>query len=118
VGRPVDPALLLEPDSRGEPQPGERVSLFSGVAGRILQGTVQSASDAAVWVLMDDWFDPSLMSGSPFVSQHTGNVVGMAASVSPRRFRLLLGAHPIGSIVRLAESATEFPRIVETCKPD
>jgi hypothetical protein len=118
VDQPVEPSLLLQPDSRGEPQPGERVSLFSGVAGRILEGTVQSVSDTAVWVLMDDWFDPGLMSGSPFVSQHTGRVVGMAVSASPRRYRLLLGAHPVGSIVHLAESAAEFHRIVEMCKPE
>ncbi len=61
----------------------------------------------AVWVLMDEMFNPSSMSGSPFVSQHTGQVVGMLIAVTPRRTRLLLGVHPIGSIVRLAESATE-----------
>jgi hypothetical protein len=64
---------------------------------------------------MDDWFDPGLMSGSPFVSQHTGKVVGMAVAASPRRNRLLLGFHPIGSIVQLAESAEEFPRFDELC---
>lgn len=106
--QPIAPDLLLTPDPRGAPQPGERVSLFSGLGDRrILQGTVQSVSDVAVWVLMDETFNPSLMSGSPFVSQHTGQVVGMLIAVTPRRTRLLLGVHPIGSIVRLAESATE-----------
>jgi len=116
--QPIDPGFVLAPDPRGAPQPGERVSLFSGLGdghgGRhILEGTVQSVSDVAVWVLMDEWFDPSLVSGSPFVSQHTGQVVGMAVAVSPRRSRLLLGVHPIGSIARLAESATEFPNMNE-----
>jgi hypothetical protein len=62
---------------------------------------------------MDERFDPSLMSGSPLVSQHTGQVVGMAVAASPRRTRLYLGVHPIGSIVEKAESATEFPKLVE-----
>jgi hypothetical protein len=62
-----------------------------------------------VWVAMDGWFSPGLLSGSPVVSQHTGQAVGMAIAVSLRRYRLFLGLHPIGSIVRLAESATEFP---------
>jgi hypothetical protein len=114
--QPIDSRLVLTPDPRGAPQPGERVSLFSGLGDghggrRILEGTVQSVSDAAVWVLMDDLFNPGLMSGSPFVSQHTGQGVGMAIAVSSRSGRLLLGAHPIGSIVQLAESATEFPKI-------
>ncbi len=104
--RPIEPAFALTPDPRGAPQPGERVSLFSGVDGRILEGTVQSVDDVAVWVLMDETFNPSSMSGSPFVSQHTGQVVGMLIAFTPRRTRLLMGVHPIGSLVRLAESAT------------
>jgi hypothetical protein len=116
--RPVDPGLVLAPDPRGAPQPGERVSLVSGLGDgdggrRVLEGTVQSVGDTAVWALMDELFHPGIMSGSPFLSQHTGQVVGMAVAASPRRDRLLLGVHPIGSIVRLAESATDFPRVSE-----
>lgn len=113
VHQPIDPSLLLTPDARGAPQPGERVSLYSGVGGRTLEGTVQSSSDKVVWVLMDERFDPSLMSGSPLVSQHTGQVVGMAVAASPRFNRLYLGVHPIGSIVDKAESATEFPKLAD-----
>jgi hypothetical protein len=116
--QPIDPGFVLTPDPRGAPQPGERVSLFScsgdGHGGqRILEGTVQSVSDTAVWVLMDRLFNAYGMSGAPFVSQHTGQVVGMAIAVNPRGGRLLLGVHPIGSIVQLAESATEFPKLSE-----
>ncbi|MDH4138873.1 MAG: trypsin-like peptidase domain-containing protein [Anaerolineae bacterium] len=116
--QPIDSSFVLTPDSRGAPQPGERVSLF-GCSGdgrgsqRVLEGTVQSVGDTAVWVLMDELFNPNGMSGSPFVSQHTGQVVGMAIAVSPRGNRLLLGVHPIGSIVQLAESAAVFPKISE-----
>ena len=121
VAQPIDPGFVLTPDPRGAPQPGERVSLFSGLGDghgsrRILDGTVQSVSEAAVWVLMDELFNPSLMSGSPFVSQHTGQVVGMVVAATPRRYQLLMGAHPIGSIVQLAESATEFPKM-DTYQP-
>ncbi len=116
--QPLETGLILEPDSRGGPQPGERVSLYSGQGDgqggqRILEGTVQSAGDQAAWVLMDEWFSPALMSGSPFISYHTGQVVGMAVAANPRRNRLYLAMHPIGSIVQLAESATDFPRLDE-----
>jgi hypothetical protein len=116
VDQPIDPVLILTPDPRGAPQPGERVSLWSGLGDghsgqRVLEGTVQSVSDTAVWVLMDKVFQSGFMSGSPFVSQHTGQAVGMAIAASPRRTRLLLGAHPIGSIVQRAEVATEFPKM-------
>ncbi len=114
----VDLAHVLTPDPRGGPQPGERVAVFSGLGAeqgeqRILKGTVQSAGETGVWVLMDELFNPALMSGSPLVSQHTGQAVGMVVAATLRRNNLLLGAHPIGSIVRLAESATEFPKIGE-----
>jgi hypothetical protein len=114
----VEPDLVLHPDPRGAPQSGERVSLFSGLGNdqggrRVLEGTVVSIQNTAVWVLMDHWFNPGMMSGSPFVSQHTGRVVGMAIASSPRRDRLLLSMHPIGSLVQLAESATDFPHISE-----
>jgi hypothetical protein len=116
--QPIDASFVLTPDPRGAPRSGERVSLFSGSGGghgdqRILEGTVQSVSDKAVWVLMDESFNPDGLSGSPFVSQHTGQVVGMAIAKNLRGGRLLLGVHPIGSIVQLAESAAEFPKISE-----
>lgn len=114
----VEPSLILEPDSRGAPQPGERVSLFSGLGGeseprRELGGVVQSVEAASVWALMDDVFDAGGMSGSPLLSRHTGLVVGMAIAVDYDRNRVRIGFHPIGSIVEKAEAVTEFPRIAD-----
>jgi hypothetical protein len=107
----IDPALILDPDTRGRPQPGERVTLYSCLGAKTYEGTVQSASDQAVWVLMDEAFEPSGMSGSPFISQHTGKAVGMAIATTHRAGRVLLGLHPIGSLVKKAEAAAVFPRI-------
>ena len=118
MDQPIDPALVLSPDPRGAPQPGERVSLFSGLGDgrgnrRELMGTVQSADAKGIWVLMDDMFNAGRMSGSPLVSQHTGQVVGMAIAVVPRADRIEIGFHPIGHIVQVAEAAREFPKIAE-----
>jgi hypothetical protein len=122
VDSPIDASLLLSPDPRGGPQPGERVSLFSGAGGTPgeryeLPGTVMSAGEQAVWILMDkESFSPAMMSGSPVISHHTGQVVGMAVAASPRltrlyppRYRILIGLHPIGSIVAKAQAARSFP---------
>lgn len=116
----VDPRYILEPDPRGAPQSGERVALLSGLGDgdgpdgqRMLSGTVQAVSDEAVWVLMDDLFMAGSMSGSPFVSHHTGQVVGMLIAGTVRGKQMLLAAHPIGSLVSLAEGATEFPKMSE-----
>jgi hypothetical protein len=110
--------LLVAPDPRGAPQPGERVTLYSGLGDgrgglRVHEGTIQSVEDRGFWMLTDRWFNPAQMSGSPIISQHTGQVVGMVVVGSPRLGRIMLGAHPIGSLVSLATSATEFPTLSE-----
>ena len=122
VSQPITPSLVLAPDPRGGPQPGERVALFSGLGSeegkaRVLAGTVQSVNDTSVWVVMDDLFNPSMMSGSPIISQHTGQVVGMTIAVSPRRNRLLIGFHPIASIMRHAAEAGGRTYSIETYRP-
>jgi hypothetical protein len=116
--QPLGADTVLSPDLRGVPQPGERVWLINSRAGAdvdelFLAGTVQSVSDTAVWVLMDELSHPGMLSGTPFVSQHTGQAVGMLIAGSLRGHRLLLGAHPIDSIVQLAESADKFPTLIE-----
>ena len=60
---------------------------------------------------MDEEFEPSGLSGSPFVSQHTGQVIGMAIATTRRGGKVLLGLHPIGSLVEKAQQAQTFPKI-------
>ncbi|MCS7261473.1 MAG: serine protease [Anaerolineae bacterium] len=109
----VDPAYVLQPDPRGGPLPGERVALYKCLGGdgggqSILSGTVQSVSDKAMWVLMDEPFSPMHWSGSgsPLLSQHTGQVVGMLIAGTLRGRWMLLGMHPVGSLVQKAATAT------------
>jgi hypothetical protein len=112
--QPIDRSLILTPDPRGGPQPGERVKLYSGSGARdAFGGVVQSVDVNGIWALMDDAFDAGGMSGSPLLSQHTGQVVGMAVAVDYSRSRVRIGFHPIGSIVEKAEAAVKFPRIHE-----
>lgn len=105
VDEPVDPDFVLAPDPRGGPQLGERVALFSGLGGDpgVFSGTVYNVDRRGSWVIMDENFSPAMMSGSPFVSLYTGNVVGMAISASHREGRLMIGMHPIGSLIEKAE---------------
>ena len=111
----IDPALILDPDPRGLPQAGERVTMYTRVddQARTLQGSVLSAEPAAVWVVMDENFNPGGLSGSPFVSQHTGKVIGMAIAATESAGKVLLGLHPIGSLVAKAEAAQLFPKIAD-----
>ncbi len=111
----IDSRLILEPDPRGAPQPGERVTLYTLVNDqpRTFQGAVLSAEPMAIWVVMDDDFEPSGLSGSPFISQHTGKIVGMAIATTRRGGKVLLGLHPIGSLVEKATSAHTYPKIAD-----
>ena len=111
----IDPALILDPDPRGLPQPGERVALYSLVNDQphVFQGAVLSAGQSAVWVVMDDLFEPSGLSGSPFISLHTGKVIGMAIATTRRGGKVLLGLNPIGSLVEKAGAAQAFPPIID-----
>ena len=71
------------------------------------------ANATTIWALMDEQFEPGQMSGSPLLSQHTGQVVGMTVAAAFRRGHTLLGFHPIGSIVRHAQAADAFPKILD-----
>jgi hypothetical protein len=115
IDPPIDPALILEPDPRGLPQAGERAALYSLVADQphVFRGSVLSVDPSAVWVVMDAAFDPSGLSGSPFVSEHTGKVIGMAIATTKRGGKVLLGLDPIGSLVEKAVAAQTFPKIAE-----
>jgi len=118
VDQPVDADLVLAPDPRGAPQPGERVQIMGGLGElnngqRLFSGTVLRVNAHGAWVLMDDNFEPGEMSGSPFVSEYTGQVVGLAIAVAHEGDRILIGVNPIGHIVQIAEAAREFPKIAE-----
>ena len=120
VDQPIDLALVLLPDPRGEPQAGERVALYSGLGDpsgglNIRMGTVQVVDEFGAWVVMDERFDPGGMSGSPFLSEYTGKVVGMALAATQREDGTVIGIHPIGSLVEKAEGATSFIPIRDCC---
>ena len=113
---PVDEALALSADPRGAAQLGEPVTILAGVGDwnggrRAFGGTVVKVDEKGAWAQMDEVFEPGMMSGSPFVSDHTGLVVGMAIAAAPREGRLFIGFHPIGRLVQAAEAAREFPKI-------
>ncbi|OGO15108.1 MAG: hypothetical protein A2Z14_17945 [Chloroflexi bacterium RBG_16_48_8] len=112
----IDPDLVLSPDPRGEPQAGERVMLYSGLGDgsggmSVYSGTIMRVDRNGAWAVMDDDFSPAGMSGSPFLSEHTGKVVGMAIVAGSSGGRLMIGMHPIGSLVEKAESASNYPKI-------
>ncbi len=78
-----------------------------------MAASVQKVEDQIVWIAMDVLFDPGRMSGSPVVSQHTGQVVGMAVAAGARDGQLLIALNPIGAIVAQAEAAATFPVMAE-----
>lgn len=114
VDVPIDPALVLTPDPRGRPQPGERVVLHSGLAEQAggsgeWEGSVLASDKHSTWVVMDEVFDPSGMSGSPVLSLYTGKVVGMAVASAGREGHLMIGLNPIGRLVEIARRGIDTP---------
>lgn len=110
-------AYVLVADPRGSAQPGEAVLLLGCGRGdsdrsRGLGGDVLEASEDATWIIMRERFDPGMMSGSPIVSAHTGAVVGMAVAASWQEDRLLIGAHPIGSLMGRAVDGQDSPFLI------
>ncbi|MFQ5942683.1 MAG: hypothetical protein ACE5JF_03925 [Anaerolineales bacterium] len=111
-----DPAVvILEPDERAFPQPGERVVLYPGFGAEDGErwGTILESDKNGAWAVMDEAFEPGLMSGSPFVSSHTGRVVGMAVAGGLREGHTVIGMHPIGSLVDKALGAVDFIPLAE-----
>lgn len=119
--------IALPPDPRGGSQPGERILLIGGIDGSRHSGSVFQADASGIWCLMDGDFEAGLLSGSPVISLHTGEVVGMALAAGRREGRLVLGMHPIGPLIELAElddtSGQEIQKVVgglagEAGRPD
>jgi hypothetical protein len=99
---PGGEVYAVEADRRGLAQPGERILLLGGVDNRRHAGTVFEAGPRGLWCLMDEAFEPALLSGSPALSLHTGQVVGMAVAAGWHEGRLIIGLNPIGSLVEAA----------------
>jgi hypothetical protein len=99
--------LRLLPDPRGRAQEGERVVLVTGLGSQIryLYGTVITSDEKGTWVLMDEWFNPALMSGAPCLSTYTGRVVGMAVTINLHKGWPIIGLHPVDSLVEKALGA-------------
>jgi len=109
------PGEVLVQDERGFPQPGERIVLYPGfgsVSGE-RWGTILESDRNGAWAIMDEAFEPGMMSGSPVVSSHTGKVVGMALAAGLREGHTVIGMHPIRSLVTKALEAVDLiPLIV------
>jgi hypothetical protein len=105
----ADPQLFLQPDERGQGQPGERVLVLSQAAGAPRRpGVVIRSSANATWIQMDDSFDPRGLSGCPVISQYTGRVIGMAVAGADKP-PVVMGLHPVGSLVQKALAALSTP---------
>ena len=103
--------MFLTPDPRGQGQPGERVLVFGRFmtadgSSRSWPGVVMKVSPEATWIQLEETINPNGFSGCPVVSQHTGQVIGMAVAGS-RKAPTLMGLNPIGSLVKKARAALE-----------
>jgi hypothetical protein len=107
------PEYFLKPDPRQQVEPGERVWVYSlsenGAGGsKLWPGAVMSAAPDAIWIQLEDSFNPAGFSGCPVISQHTGRVLGMAVS-GANQPPVVMGLHPVASLVEKARKAFPGP---------
>lgn len=78
IDAPVETDQVLELDDRDRPPHGERVWFPSKVPGgfELLEGRVVEASKGLVVIALDEAVVLRSQSGSPFISQQTGKVIG------------------------------------------
>jgi hypothetical protein len=105
---------FLQPDPRGQGQPGERVLVFGrgpASTGGSLRwpGVVLSSTPGTIWIRLDDSFAPGGYSGCPVISQHTGRVIGMVIAGGDQP-PVVMGLHPVGSLVEKARAALRAPK--------
>ena len=62
----------------------------------------------ATWVQLEGSFEPAGYSGCPVVSQYTGRLIGMSVA-GANRHPVLIGLHPVGSLVEKARAALAAP---------
>lgn len=108
--------LAIAPDPRGGPAAGERIVVHSGVLELPQGGAVFRSEPSGAWAVMDEQFEAALTSGAPVFSSHTGLVVGMALVAGSRDGQLVLGMHPIGSIVQKGLAAEHAIPLAELPK--
>jgi hypothetical protein len=108
VSKTVDPVLFLKPDPRGQGQPGELVQVYSPFDRNSYQGVVSKVTDQATWIQLSDSFNPVGFSGCPVISRYTGKVLGMAVA-GANKPPVVMGLHPISSIVAKAAAALSAP---------
>jgi hypothetical protein len=103
------PERFLKPDPRGKGESGEPVLVFSraksGAGGsKTWPGVVIHVTPEAVWIQLEDSFNPSGYSGCPVVSQYTGRVIGMVVA-GENKHPVVMGLHPAASLVEKAQAA-------------
>jgi hypothetical protein len=113
VAENTDPMLFLKADLRYQGQPGEGVVVIGwpsdGAGGSIhWPGVVMKVTPEATWIQLEGSFEPAGYSGCPVVSQYTGRLIGMAV-VGANRPPVIMGLHPVGSLLEKARTALASP---------
>lgn len=107
--------LTLELDSRPTPAIGERIWFPNKddtlpLGHRVVAGTVVVADEKHSGIVLDEEIELQSQSGSPFISQATGKVIGTLSSANfGRRPRLLLT--PSSAILAALAKDNEFPEL-------
>jgi hypothetical protein len=78
---------------------------------RVIGGQVRLVSPLALMIVLDDTLALQSQSGSPFISQKTGKVIGLLSLGGEKDGELQLIAAPVSRIVKHLQDDTSFPEL-------
>ncbi|MEX2027356.1 MAG: hypothetical protein WEH44_08640, partial [Pirellulaceae bacterium] len=110
--------VVLEFDQRTEPEVGERIWLPDKDSRldrgyRLVEGTVSQVKYEYIEVRLDEAIKPQSQSGSPFISQITGKVLGSWAAGKRDGQKIYIYLTPAHAILNAASRASSHPPLKE-----
>lgn len=117
VTEEIQVPTVLELDPRPRVQDGELVWFVdkdgstSAADQRVVSGSVTLESPLALVIELDEEIKLQSQSGSPFISQETGKVIGILSSAGQDGDRLKLIAAPVKKMVEQLQDESAFPEL-------
>lgn len=108
---------VLEFDSRPQVEDDEPIWFVdkdgskSAAEQRVIAGQVRLVTPLALMIVLDEPIELQSQSGSPFISQKTGKVIGLLSLGGEKDGEVQLIAAPVNRIVKQLQDDTSFPEL-------
>jgi hypothetical protein len=112
----ISPEIALTLDRRKSVEKGERIWLpnkddEAELGFTLVEGAVTEVAEGYYTVVLDERIELQSQSGSPFIGQKTGGVIGTLSSASESEEKQEIFLTPASAIVAAIEGAKETPAL-------